>query len=226
MDPKQYKFPEGEHFSSANRDRLETFRRTPEKPKVGPFEIIQRAARTQHDRRDTAVAIEQKNGRTFRLPLVRLEVDLGSRSKEEIYKDLIEKERRIGGTIFEGGDEGGYLFWLDHKGSSIVSDDVADWHFEMPNPNDPKRPYGVHFESTSWMLNKFHKDGKMNAVTIQDIERFVPAVYHYMQQTAVLYPFDQNFDDVIADIELPSNVTPMFPRKQAEDEQLDDKLAA
>ncbi len=226
MDPHQYKFPEGEHFSQENRDRLEAFRRSPEKQPAGPFELVQRAARTQYDRRDIAVAIEQKNGRTVTIPFINLQFNLPPRPKEVIYKYLIEQERAIAGRVFEGGEQGGYMFWLDHKGSSIISNDVSDWHFEMPNPYDPKNPYGVHIESTSHELKKFHKDGKSYPVTIQDIERFIPAVYYHMHETAVLYPFDQNFDDVITDIELPNNVTPMFPRKQAASEEIDDKLAA
>ncbi len=225
IDKSQFSFPEGEHNDASNRARLESFRDTPEKLQSGPFELIQRAARTQYDRRDTAVAIEMKNGRMVTIPFINLQFNLPARPKDAIYKDLIEQERPLGGRVYEGGEAGGYMFWLDHKGSSIISNDVSDWHFEMPNPYDVKSPYGVHIESTSWELKKFHKDGRLHAVTIEDIERFVPAVYHYMKATAELYPFDQNFDDVITDIELPESIAGIIAQSE-NGEQSDYRLAA
>lgn len=226
MDNSEFKYPAGEHYDANNRERLDALRGTPEKLKTGPFELVQRAARTQFDRRAIAVAIEQKNGREVTIPVVNVKVVLPARPEAVVFESLVEAERPKGGAVFENGEAGGFMFWLDHKGSSVMGNEVFDWHLEVPNPYDIKKPYGVHIESTSHELRKFHKDGKSYPVTIQDIERFIPAVYHYMHVTADMYPFSQNFDDVIADIEIPDSIAGLVPPRPAEGDQSDYRLAA
>lgn len=226
MDKSQFNLPENEFSNVRSREDLDAFRRTPEKMQAGPFELVQVSARTMEDRRDTAVAIELKNGRKVTIPYINLQFELPPRAKDVIYKKLIEQERAIGGSIFQNGEQGGFSFWLDHKGSSVMGGDVSDWHLEIPNAEDPKNPYGVHVEASSWQLRKFHKDGKMYAMTIQDIERFVPAVYHYVKETAGLYPFDQDFDEVVRQIDLPANVIAMLPIERATDSDNSEPIAA
>lgn len=225
MDKSQFQLPKGEYNDESNRARLESFRASPEKLNEGPFKVIKALENTIFDRRATAVAIEQANGRVKTIPYLNMQVHLPARSKEAIYQELIEKERLIGGAIYQNGEQGGYGFWLDYKGSSLVSNDVADWHLEIPNTADPKNPYGVHIETTDWHLKKFHKDGKLYPMTIQDIERFVPAVYLYARETLKLYPFDQNFEDILNTLDIPEEIAALLPASRRTAPKSDDARA-
>ena len=226
MDKNQYRLPESEYNDAVNRANLEAVQNTPERLPAGPFKVIKAIENTIFDRRDTAVAIEQTNGRIKTIPHINIQMQLPPRAREVIEKKLIEKERAIGGRIYQGGTDGGFSFWLDQKGSSVVGSEVADWHLEVPNPNDPKNPYGVHIETTEWQLKKFHKDGRAYPMTIQDIERFVPAVYHYAQETLQLYPFEQEFEDVLHDIEIPDTIADLLPARPTDGRKSDYERAA
>ncbi|MGH7218338.1 MAG: hypothetical protein ACREGE_02760 [Candidatus Microsaccharimonas sp.] len=206
MDKSQFQFPTGEHSDAINRARLDALRDTPEKLTEGPFKIIKVIENTIFDRRATAVAIEQTKGRFATIPYLNIKVKLPVRPKEEIYRELIEKERQLGAKI-----HGGNGFFLDYKGSSVVSDTVADWHLEFPDASDPVHPQHVHIETTDRYLRKFHKDGRPYDMTIQDIERFVPSVYYYAQETLALYPFSQDFEDILNEVAIPDDIAALLP---------------
>lgn len=225
MDKSQYRFPESEYNDASNRARLEAFRNTPEKLQA-PFQFIKDIEEVVFSFRDTAVALEQRNGRIIKLPIIGVPVKVSARPKEEIYKQLIEQERVIGGKIYENGEANGYGFWLDQKGSSVISDTIADWHLEIPNPQDPKNPGGVHIETSAHHLKKFHKDGKLYPMSIQDIERFVPAAYHYAHEILPLYPFDEARADVLGDIDIPDDIAALLPPTHVEGTKSDYELAA
>lgn len=221
MDKSQYQFPAGEHSDAINRARLDALRDTPEVLTEGPFKIIKVIEETIFDRRATAVALEQTKGRFATIPYLNIKVKLPARPKEEIYRELIERERQLAAKI-----HGGSGFFLDYKGSSVVSDTVADWHLEFANPADPFNPHHIHIETTDRYLRKFHKDGRPYDMTIQDIERFIPSVYYYAQETLELYPFSQDFEDILNEVEIPENIAALLPIPPESGRKSDHDIAA
>ena len=196
----------------------ETGQPTPEIQREGPFKVIKTIEGIIHDRRQTAVEIEQRQKRTRQLRVPGLNVGIAvprpTRDAATIHADLIEKEGRIGGSIYQNGADSGYRFWLDTKGSSVLGEHVGDWHLEIPNPEDPKDPYNIHIETTEWELKKFHRDGRPYVMTIQDLQSFVPAAYHYARETLKLYPFDEEFEDILSEPTLPDAISNLLPGQQ------------
>lgn len=122
---------------------------------------------------------------------------MSSRQNEpRTIEELIEHESRYGGAIF--GNEN--KFWLNgqanYGGSGFNSgfnNWVSDWYHVQPNPNDPKYPLVLHFQTTPQSVHKLYeaREYPMEPAEVQQLFKAITA-YHdiivplYQQKGAVV----------------------------------------
>jgi len=224
MDKSQYHPPQtvysAELYAQIEKSALQN---SPERRR-GPFKFIEQIATLVDSFRDTAVAIEQQKGREVRVPLLPIVIHLPARHPKLIHKDLIEQERVRGGRIFKGG----YFFWLGDKADSpIATKEVHDWFLAPTDGYSINEAEIIHIESSPDHLLKFNAAGQPLPMTIQDIERFVPAAYHYAQEVLEIYPFEKDRAEVILDgMDIPDDVAVLLPPMHPSGQQDGYKLAA
>lgn len=231
MDKSQFTIPEGEFNDASNRARLEAARTNPERVQA-PFHFVTDLEHALSSFRDTAVALEQSEGREIKLPIIGLSFKLSKPlNTSDIYKKLINKEPIIGGRMFypkgTKDEDIHHRFWFGLKGSSPISTQTGDWYFQSPNPQDPRNPYLMHIETSPHELLKFHSDGRPYPMTIEEIQWFVRSAYHYTHEVLnELYPFDATRVELLNDIEVPDDISALLPPEHTKNNKSDYRLAA
>jgi|GEM_PF-2733624 len=95
--------------------------------------------------------------------------------QNQTVQDIIEDESLIGEALFGEG----HRFWLDARpAQTVYTNNVADWYHLQPNPNDPKQPIVLRFQTTPQRIHKLYM-GREYEPTLQDIEVFSAAVEAY-----------------------------------------------
>lgn len=114
-------------------------------------------------------------------------------SHQPTMAELIEEESRLGGAMFGPN----HSFWLDVESyGGNFPGEVADWYHMQPNPEDPKKPIVLRFQTTAQKVHKLY-NGVEYAPTVEDLGIFVKAVEAYSQAILPLYPLDQTINELI-----------------------------
>ena len=211
MDNTQYQLPPeytAELYEEIEQSILQS---TPEHQPQAPFQFVKDIETLVESFRETAEGIEQRNGREVKMKLLPVSFVRPARKHEEIRKDLIETERRLGGTLF--AESGKYHFWLGDKGSAANrNEDVADWYIEEIIPGPSGVGVVTHIETHPQYIKKFDHNGHLAPMTISDLEVFIPAVYHYVYAIIDAYPFERDRAEVILeDMNIPNDVSALLP---------------
>lgn len=205
-----------EHQQALHRQAVHVageFQRTPENKEVYYFARIKELEARVHSYRKTALEIEGRREPTFTESLLG-----GKRSKVTLH-GLIDRESYIGGRVY--GEN--IRFWLDHKGSSVLSNgnDIGDWHFVQAHIDQFGTVVGetrLHFETHPAHVHKLH-DGRPVQPTIAELETLIHAIELYEEFVrAELYPFDQEIFDLLSEIDeenfvVPDTVEEMFGKE-------------
>lgn len=112
-------------------------------------------------------------------------------SHQPTVASLVEKESEVGGSLFGPG----HKFWLDVESTKGFAEGVSDWYHMQPNPNDPKNPIVLRFQTTANSIHKLY-NGIEYAPTVQDLEIFVQAVEAYSRAILPLYPLDYAIEEL------------------------------
>lgn len=209
----QYQIPENGYTESDARKELAAVQFTPERePNYEPYRFLMNIRDAVESFRDTAIAIEQRQGRRTEVGGMQIPLRLPARQPEKILKSLVDAEWKIGGDLY--GKDAGYRFGLAARQTAAHQ---ADWYHTAPNPADPEHPHVVHFVVTPTKLEMLLTDGHSYAPTIQDIERFVHGAYHYLYNIRELYPLDATIDDLLQEIaaDIPDDLSELMPQHHA-----------
>ncbi len=96
--------------------------------------------------------------------------------------ELIERESQLGGELFGQG----HKFWLDEKTSTQFHSESADWYHQQFNPQTPKTPTVLRFQTTPQSIHKIYK-GREYPVTEQDVTHLIEAIKAYPSAITPLY---------------------------------------
>jgi len=212
MDKSQYQPPRTE-YSAELYKQLEQrpVQSTPERMPTAPFQMVKDIEALVDSFRDTAEAIEQAKGREVSIKYLPISFIRPARKHEEIRKDLIDREREIGGRLF--AEKNKYYFWYGDKGNSpIRTEGVADWYIQEITPGNAGEGVITHIETHPNYIKKFNHAGQRVPISLSDLEIFIPAVYHYVHAIMDIYPFERDRAEVLLDgIELPNDVSALLP---------------
>lgn len=215
MDKSQYQPPRTEYSDELYRQiEQSAIHSTPERLPVAPFQMVKDIEALVDSFRDTAEAIEQAKGREVKVKYLPISFIRPGRKHDDIRKDLVDKERSIGGQLF--AEKNKYYFWYGEKGSSAIrTDDVADWYIQEINPNNNGEGI-THIETHPHYIKKFNHAGQRVPVSLSDLEIFIPAVYHYVHAIMDIYPFERDRAEVILDdLQVPNNIPALLPPTQS-----------
>lgn len=209
MDNTQFQLPPEYTAELPKEIEQRVLQSTPGQPQA-PFQFVKDIEVLVESFRETAEGIEQRNGREVKMKALPVTLVRPARKHDEIRRDLIEIERRLGGTLF--AEAGKYHFWLGDKSASIAkAEDIADWYIEEVTPGHSG---GVvtHIETHPQYIKKFDHKGRLVPMTISDLEVFIPAVYHYVYAIIDAYPFEKDRAEVILeDMSIPNDVSALLP---------------
>ena len=208
MDKSQYHPPYTE-YSAELYEQIEksAVQSTPERNQPAPFHFVKEMEALVDSFRDTAEAIEQKDGREVKVRFIPVSFSLAPRSHSKIREALMEQEKLVGRNLF--ADKERYYFWKGQKGTSIHgTSEVDDWYLEETAPGMPSGT-GVltHIETHPNDIRKFNHQGQPVPLTLSDLEVFVPLTYHYVRGILEMpeYQFDKERAEVILDdMDVPS----------------------
>lgn len=224
MDKSQYQPPRTEYSAELYKQiEQSTIQHTPERQKRGPFQSIKDAEAIIDSCRDTAEALEQRNGREVRSKFLPLSFVRPARKHHEIHEALIEAERKVGGQVFE--KKNAYYFWYrgaDH--SPTRTDGEGHWYIE-----EIASGAITHLETRPDSIAILNHDGQPVPVTISDLEIFIPAVYHYVYAIMDIYPFDKDRAEVLLEgMKFPdlNDIATLLPPSHNEGPQNSHGLAA
>lgn len=211
MDNSQYQLPP--EYTAELYEEIEqrVVQSAPEHQPQAPFQFVKDIETLVESFRETAEGIEQRNGREVKMKMLPISFVRPARKHDEIRKDLIEIERRLGGTLF--AESGKYRFWLGDKGNSAIkTEDIADWYIEEVTAGPTGIGAVTHIETHPQYIKKFNHEGHLVPMTISDLEVFIPAVYHYVYAIMDAYPFERGRAEVILeDMTIPNDVSALLP---------------
>jgi len=222
MDKSQYQPPRTE-YSAELYEQIEksAVQHTPERYQQAPFQFVKDIEALVDSFRETAEGIEQRKGRETKMKFLPLTFVLPARKHEEIRRELIDTERRIGGQLF--AEKNKYYFWYGEKGESAIrTEGVADWYIEEIVPGKPGGGVITHIETHPQYIKKFNHNGQLVPVTLSDLEVFIPAAYHYVYAIMDAYPFDRDRAELILEeMDMPNDVSALLPPVHGENRKSD-----
>lgn len=186
MANDQFQLPKN-YSQSEIRAQLDAIQYAPVNPEQqrAPYQGIKDIENKIFSYREAALALNKKAKNNWLGSLV-------LKPHNNTIRDLIEEESKFGGEMFGKG----HRFWLDNKSNAtIFHNEVADWYHSQPNPNDPRNPIVLRFQTTPDNIHKLY-EGREYAPTIQDIEIFTKAIDNYTKAVLPLYPLDQMIDEL------------------------------
>jgi len=225
MDKSQYHPPHTvyseELYSHIEKSAVQ---QTPERLHA-PFQFVKDIEELVDSFRETAEAIEQKDGREVKLKYVPITFWRPARPHEEILKEQKDTERLLSIPLFR--DKGRYCVHYGGKvNTPYATPDVGHWYIEEIIDGTLGTGSVTHIETHPQHIKKFNHDGQRVPVTISDLEVFAPLVYHYVHAVIEAYPFDRDRAEVILeDLEIPDDVSMLLPPEH-HDPQSSYRLAA
>lgn len=178
--------------------------------------------------RETAEALEQRNGREVKFKYIPVTFVRAARPHEEIFKEQLNDERLLSVDYFR--DKGRYCV---HYGGKIKTPystpNAGHWYIEEMVNGRPGTGPVTHIITHNDRIEMYNHDGQRVPLKISDLEVFVPLVFHYTEEAMdKLYLFDRDRAEVVLDgIEFPENVAMLLPPEHREHGyQLSDKRAA
>lgn len=224
MDKSQYQPPRTAYSAELYKQMEQSaIQHTPERLKQGPFQSIKNIEAFIISCRDTAEAIEQRNGRVVELKFLPISFVRPARKHHEIHKELIEAERRIGGDVF--AEKGKYHFWFGGGShSSAQTQGVGHWYIE-----EIASGAITHLETSADSIAILNHSGQPVPVTLSDLEIFIPAACHYVYAVMDKYPFDKDRAEVLLEnMDFPdlNDIATLLPPAHNDGSQKDFGLAA
>jgi len=221
MDKSQYQPPRTEHSA----ELYKSVENSPVKssPEIirGPFQFTKDIETLVDSIRNTAEAIEQKNGRNVGMKYLPITFVRPARSHAEIFKEQLDKERALTSDLF--AEKNKYSFWYGGMAHTPqATPNIASWFVEELASGRITR-----IQTHPDYIQMFNHEGRLVPMALSDLEIFVPLIRHYVQTILPAYPFDNDRAEVILDgIDIPEHIEMLLPPEHGNAQKSDYAQAA
>lgn len=201
--------------------------KTPEKLRA-PFQMVKDVEKLVDSFRETAEALEQRDGREMKIKYVPVTIIGSPRTHDEIAKSQKNIERRMTMDLF--AEKGKHCVHYDGKVSTpYATPDIGHWYIES-NLKDGTPGTGevTHIETHPQYINIFNHDGQRVPARLSHLAAFIPLAYHYARTVIDAYPFERDRAEVILDgLDIPEDISALLPPEHhGPSSQSDYRLAA